>query len=77
MKGCCANKSRTGCLIPTVATLQYQFVKGGVIDEDMYESCEIKFLMLLKEVNALEQTENWSLVTLIQDQVRKLRFYPI
>ncbi|MCL6585559.1 MAG: hypothetical protein K6T72_03430 [Anoxybacillus sp.] len=54
-----------------------QFVKGGVVDEDMYESCEIKVLMLLKEVNDPEQSENWSLVTLIQDQIRKLKFYPI
>lgn len=54
-----------------------QFVKGGVVDEDMYEDCAVKVLMLLKEVNDPEQTENWSLVTLIQDQIQNLKFYPV
>lgn len=54
-----------------------QFVKGGVVDEAMYDSSEVKVLMLLKEVNDPEQEENWSLITLIQDQIHNLKFYPV
>lgn len=53
------------------------FVRGGVVDEDMYKSCDVKVLMLLKEVNDPKQIENWSLVELIQKQIHNLSFYPI
>jgi hypothetical protein len=53
------------------------FVDGGVIDQHMYESSEVKVLMLLKEVNDAEQKENWSLVDLIKAQIEKKKFLPI
>lgn len=53
------------------------FVGGGVIDESTFDSCEVKILMLLKEVNDIEQKDNWSLVQLIHDQIENLHFYPV
>lgn len=52
------------------------FVSGGVIDEQMFDTAEVKMMMLLKEVNDTEQVENWSLVKLIQDQIERGQFYP-
>lgn len=51
------------------------FVAGGVVDEDMFNSSEVKILFLLKEVNDTEQAENWSLVQLMQDQIKRKKFY--
>lgn len=53
------------------------FVTGGVIDENMFNSCEVKLLFLLKEVNDLDRVENWSLVQLMQDQIESMKFYRI
>ncbi|ANS76115.1 hypothetical protein AWM70_17260 [Paenibacillus yonginensis] len=53
------------------------FVTGGVVDEDMFSSCEVKLLFLLKEVNDVDQIENWSLVQLMQDQIERMEFYRI
>lgn len=53
------------------------FVSGGVIDEDMYDSCDVKILFVLKEVNDINQLENWSLVQLMHDQIERMKFYRI
>lgn len=53
------------------------FVTGGVVDEDMFDSSEVKILFILKEVNDIDQKEDWSLVQLIQDQIEAMKFYRI
>jgi hypothetical protein len=53
------------------------FVCGGVVDEHMFETAEVKVMMLLKEVNDPEQRDDWSLVDLINDQIRNQHFLPI
>ncbi|WP_144513390.1 hypothetical protein [Bacillus sp. FJAT-22090] len=53
------------------------FVSGGVVDEDMFASCDVRILFLLKEVNDMEQLENWSLVQLMKDQIERMKFYRI
>ncbi|WP_078543531.1 hypothetical protein [Litchfieldia alkalitelluris] len=58
-------------------TTSDHFVSGGVVDEEKYHSSKVKVLMLLKEVNDPYQTENWSLVDLIQDQIQLKRNFPV
>jgi hypothetical protein len=52
------------------------FVSGGVVDENLFDSAEVKLMILLKEVNDPDQLEDWSLVDLINDQINRQHFYP-
>lgn len=51
------------------------FIKGGVIDEDMYSSASIRLLFLLKEVNSRES--GWSLIDLINNQISENNYLDI
>lgn len=50
-----------------------QFIAGGMVNEDEYETSDCKLLVLLKEANYKDSTEDWSLVDLINDQIKAYR----
>lgn len=52
-----------------------QFVAGGVVDETEYLAAPCKMLVLLKEVNESDNRQHydWSLVDLINDQIKTFK----
>lgn len=47
-----------------------QFISGGVVNEAEYSSAKCKLLVLLKEANDKDNDADWSLVDLINDQIK-------
>jgi hypothetical protein len=47
-----------------------QFIAGGVVNEEEYEAAPCKLLVLLKEANDKDNADDWSLIDLINDQIK-------
>ncbi|MEN6348268.1 MAG: hypothetical protein ABFD08_02575 [Syntrophomonas sp.] len=47
-----------------------QFISGGVVNEDKYCSAKCKLLVLLKEASDKDNDADWSLVDLVNDQIK-------